>query len=127
MNLLLIRTTSVHSTPTHPISLRRISILFSNLSSAVLIPTKIRAGRERIRVWISPLQDQYLLWGTSPLVFSGYQRLSSVMKWQVVKLTTYPINSVPHMPLRCAKKLLNFSPLHVPSFAVVLNTHSLLC
>ena len=60
MNPLLIRATSVHSTPTHPISLRRISILFSNLSSAVLITTKIRAGREKIRVWISTLQGSVL-------------------------------------------------------------------
>lgn len=81
MNLLSIRATSVHSTPTHPISLRRISILFSNLSSAVLITTKIRYGREKNRVWISPPQGQYLLWGISPLVFSGYRGLSQVAKW----------------------------------------------
>ena len=81
MSLLLIRANSVHSTPTHPISLRRISTLFSNLSSAVLIKTKTRAGRERIRVCFSPLQDQYLLWGISSLIFIGYRGLSSVVKW----------------------------------------------
>ena len=59
--LLLIRATSLYSTLTHPISLRRISTLFSNLSGAVLITTKRQAGRERIRVWFSPRQDQYLL------------------------------------------------------------------